>query len=469
MPMTRHSRASSPIWHLPTDTPFEGTAASCGALRWAEEEILSRPTTFKVVGMAIVVAFVVGGFGVHPEIGPGTDLPAQAFNGRMSTAEAIAFFADRVERTPGDAVSATILSELHLRRGRETGDVGEYQLAALSAEQALNRLTHHAPAHLALAKARFGLHQFGEAAASAEVAARLDPSLGAEVVLADVAVIRGEVETASRIYADLDKQFDSPSLDARLAYLAELRGDHEQAIDMMAEAASRASKLGHTGEPAAWFHLRLGDLHFDTGRYREALGHYRDALTIFERYPAAEAGLARALAAQERFDEAAQSYERAIAMQPTPAVLASAARMYEHIGMDDEAQRHRSTLDLIAELSTEVLDLAHVHHLIDMGRTTEALQIAERAQQGRGDAAALDALAWAQYHTGMQSEAETSISKALATGTAKAQVLYHAGVIYSETVTPRAIAYLEQALAISPNFDPIDSAAARAKLEGLRS
>lgn len=426
-----------------------------------------RSWGLRVVGVVVVVAFVVGGFGLRPAPETGSGGVPQAGTDRMSTAEAISFFADRVEKTPEDALSATILGELHLRRGRETGDVGEYRRAALSAEQALHRLPEHAPAHLALAKARFGLHLFDDAAASAQVAARLDPSLGAEVVIADVAVVKGHVKVAEQMYRDLDSRFDSPSLDARLAHLAELKGDYEIAISMMTEAASRAADLGYTGEQAAWFELRLGDLHFDTGRYREAESHYRNALAVFERYPAAVAGVARSLAAQGRFEAAIRSYEHALAMQPTPTVLLSAARLYEHLGMNDPAQRHRSTLDLIAELSDGGLDVAHIHHLVDVGRPDEALWVAEQLAVVRSDTATLDALAWAQFHTGNTSEARESISKALATGTRRPQVLYHAGVIYADVDTARSISLLQRSLRISPSFDPIDSADAGALLARL--
>lgn len=425
-----------------------------------------RLTPLRFTAVAAVLAFVVGGFGPLTTSRPHAEL--QTSREQMSTPEAITFFADRVESDPGDALSATILSELHLRRGRETGDVAEYRLAVLSAEQALARLPKHAPAHLALARATFALHRFAEAAASAEVAAALDPILGAEIVIADAAVARGDVETAAKIYQGLGASFDTPSLDARIAHLAELAGDYEAAIAMMTEATSRALDLGYTGEPAAWFQLRLGDLDFDTGRYADAEASYRRALEIFEPYPAAEAGVARSLAARGRFDEAAQAYERAIALQPMPAVLHSAARLYEHLGMIEDAHRHRSTLDLIAELSDETTDLAHVYHLIDVGRPADALRIAERLAVGRSDASMLDALAWAEYHTGALAAARESISRALDTGTARAQILFHAGVIYSRTDATRSIGLLGRALAISPEFDPIDAAAALALLEELQ-
>ncbi len=433
---------------------------------------MNRPTSIKVIVAAALVVFVVGGFGFKPgDPSTGTDLPSATtrFQEQMSTAAAIEFFANRVEATPEDALSATILSGLHLRRGRETGDLGEYQLAAHAAEQALRRLADHAPAHLALAKARFALHDFDAAVASAQTAADLDPTLGAEIVVADAAVATGNTERAEDIYIKLDADFDSPVLDARRAHVAELRGDYETAIEMMTGASIDAARSGYTGEPAAWFRLRLGDLHFKVGEYEIAESHYQQALEIFERYPAAEAGIAHSLAAQGRFKEAADAYERAIELQPTPSVLLSAARMYERLGLADDAERHRSTVDVIARISDGVFDLAYIHHLVDVGRTEEALQVAEGMAASRTDAYTLDALAWAQYHNGDHDTARATISRALDSGIADATVLFHAGVIHADVDNRKAIEFLEGALATSPEFDPIQAEQARAILEDLRS
>lgn len=426
-----------------------------------------RTRLFQIIGFLAIVGFVVGGLGFRPsQTADATrqEPPVDV----MSTSQAIAYFAGRVSTTPSDAISATILGELHNKRARETGDVGEYSLALRSLNQAIDRLPEYAPARLALSTAYFGLHDFDSARAEAELANTLDPKSGAEVVVADVAVATGDYEAAREIYEQLRLTFDSPTLEARIAHLSEIAGDYSTAFELMRSARVDAALQRYTGEQLAWFDLRLGDLAFTSGDYVAAEAAYRSSLTVFERYPAAIAGLARSLAAQGRIEESAGEYERSIAMQPLPQTLLEAARLYESTGQTEQAAAHRTTIDVIGELSAGVFDRPLIANLIDTGRYTEALSKAHLLAVGRTDTYTLDTLAWAQLHAGAIGDAVQTIDEALAHGSADPAILYHAGVIHIGTDPQRAADLLSRALGISPNFDPVAALDAEDRLVDLR-
>src|SRR5207237_10342411 len=91
-------------------------------------------------------------------------------------------------------------------------------------------------------------------------------------------------------------------------------------------------------------------------------------------------------------------------------------------------------------------------------RLDEAVRLADTELSVRKDVYGYDADAWALYKIGRYPEARAAAEKALAQGTRDARILYHAGLIDQALGHPAAaMAELRQALAISPNFDPLQA------------
>ena len=96
------------------------------------------------------------------------------------------------------------------------------------------------------------------------------------------------------------------------------------------------------------------------------------------------------------------------------------------------------------------------------------MRLADTELGVRKDVYGYDADAWALYKIGRYADARAAAEKALAQGTRDARILYHAGLI-DQALGQRAqaMAELGQALAISPNFDPLQTPRARAALARL--
>lgn len=98
-----------------------------------------------------------------------------------------------------------------------------------------------------------------------------------------------------------------------------------------------------------------------------------------------------------------------------------------------------------------------------------ALALAEAEITTRRDIYGYDALAWAVLANGRSAEARTAMTEALALGTRDAKLFFHAGMIEAALGNADAArAFLEDALATDPSFDPRGAAMARATLPALQ-
>nr|MDQ3319834.1 tetratricopeptide repeat protein [Actinomycetota bacterium] len=99
-----------------------------------------------------------------------------------------------------------------------------------------------------------------------------------------------------------------------------------------------------------------------------------------------------------------------------------------------------------------------------------AYRLARREYRLRRDIYGADALAWAALKAGKVREAQAASGEALRLGTQDASLLYHAGMIARAAgKRDSARTYLERALALNPQFDPLQARNARQALATVRS
>ncbi len=100
-------------------------------------------------------------------------------------------------------------------------------------------------------------------------------------------------------------------------------------------------------------------------------------------------------------------------------------------------------------------------------KAEEAYASAAKEYEMRRDIYGADALAWTALKAGKLSEAQAAIKEALRMGTQDARLFYHAGMI-ARAAGDRAVAreHLKRALALNPQFDPLQSIIARKALDG---
>lgn len=394
----------------------------------------------------------------------------------MKTAdEVIEFWRDRFQRDPRDYISLTFLGQAFIRKARETGDISTYERAEAALRKALDLNPQYESTLAYLASVLFVKHDFQGALELADRVYSFDPrALQALATLGDAHLELGNYDQAEAAYQQLLERSPSPPVYGRLARLTWLKGRPEEALDLMQQAADEAKGVGLTGESVAWYEVQLGELYFNTGRYREAAGHYAAALGVFDNYYLALAGLAKVRAGQGRYDEAIDLYERTVAIIPQPEFLAALGDLYTITGQPDKAQRQYDTVEFIGNLAAinqviynRQLVLFYANHDLKVG---EALELATRELVVRKDIYGFDALAWALYKNGRYAQAAEAIAEAMQLGTRDALLYYHAGMIYqSRGDHQSARRMLAEALSMNPHFDPLQSRIAALTLQQINA
>ena len=109
-------------------------------------------------------------------------------------------------------------------------------------------------------------------------------SVDALAVLGDASVEIGNYADADAAFQDLAiKAPDEPSVLARLAHMAELKGRDGQALQLLRRAADKELGEEGNGESAAWYQTRIGTLLYRTGNLDEASKSFEAALECWSR------------------------------------------------------------------------------------------------------------------------------------------------------------------------------------------
>ncbi len=389
-----------------------------------------------------------------------------------ATMSAVHFLEDRVRRDPDDLVAHNKLAAYYLQLERETGDVKYLELASRSARASLAVLPadQNLGGLAMLAEAEFAGHQFAAARDHARELTEYEPhkSHGYQL-LGDTSLELGDYDAAAAAFERMRQLGGSTvATETRLARLAILHGDHDGAARRYAVALNLA--LGAavpSRETVAWCRWQLGETAFAGGDYETAERHYRDALTTYPDYHRALYSLALARAARGDRDEAARLLERAVRRLPDPGYVAALGDLYRLTGREREAAAQYEQVEQLARqdaVHNRQLALFYADHDL---KAEEAYASARKEYEARRDIYGADALAWTALKAGKIGEARTAIGDALRLGTRDARLFYHAGMIASAAGdAASARDYLQRALRLNPQFDPLQSAAAGRALAG---
>jgi tetratricopeptide (TPR) repeat protein len=379
--------------------------------------------------------------------------------------------AHRVSDTRVDGMLAT----LYLQRAKLTGDVATYGQSLDAARLAVHLAPHDSDARIALANARYSVHDFAAAASDATAALRTDPrAYGAAAVLGDCYLETGRYADAQRIYESLDRDVsNSPGVAIRLARLAWVTGHPDRALSLAVVARRDAVASGAYGTGLAFYDVFLAQLSGDLGRYDDAVRYAATAVRAAPRWHVALAASGRALAQDGRFSQALAAYRHAVAIVPQPDYLAATADLETLTGHVPAATSDYATIDAIRRLATanrQIYNRQLVLIAADHGTdVAAAVTMALAELHVRADGGGYDAAAWALHADGQDTRAAALAATALRINPRDPRFLWHAGAIAASLGQPdRAVALIEQALSISPHFDPLQAQRAKLMLDQLR-
>lgn len=371
------------------------------------------------------------------------------------TDEQITRLQTRVHEQPRDFIALARLGQLFISQVRRTGNLSLYANAEQAFLAAFAEFPDDPGALSGLGAVRMALHRFSEARELAGKILRRDSaSIEGRLLLGDAELALGHTEVADGIFRALP---ESPASFARLAELASLRGDNEEALRLMLRAADESEARADAPESIAWFHVRAGEMLFRVGKFGAAREQYDVACRHFDGYHTAE-HVAELRAAEEKFDDAIARYEPLIAQSERPDLQQTLGDLYVFMRKPEQAKPwHKKAL--AGYLASVARGEVHfIHHLAGFYADVredgaEAVKWARSDLELRQTPGAHEALAWALYRAGNFAESREQIDAALASGIRDAHIFYHAGLIISAAGDiERGQKFLRETTVLNPRY-----------------
>lgn len=346
---------------------------------------------------------------------------------------AIAKAQHEIAKHPDYVQNYNALAMAYARRARETSDTNFYTQAEETLKKSFALAADNYEALKTQTWLLLGRHEFAKAR---ELAMKLNKRTP------DDSTVYGYLADANAELGNYNEAVDAvqwmlnlrpgnvPGL-TRAAYLRELHGDFDGAIEMMQQAFD--STPYHESEDRAWLLTQIAHLNLAAGHNTEAAEYAIGALGVFPDYHYALGTLAQIRMAQGRYDEAVDLFQKRYTAAPHAENLFSVGEALEHAGRHGEAAKTFAQFEQMALKEANIADNSNhelVSYYIDYARQPEkALRIAKSELERRHDAYTLDAYAWALAAAGDAQHANIEIQKALAWGLRDAKVLEHAHAI----------------------------------------
>ena len=387
-----------------------------------------------------------------------------------TTDQTIQALQTHLKESPNDWASYSQLGLSYMQKARETGDPSYYP----KAEQTFSKTLANNPGDYSavggMGALKLAQHQFESALVWGERARNLNPnSVYGYGVSADAHIELGQYpEAVQTLQAMVNLRPDMSSY-SRISYIRELYGNLDQAVESMQMASE-------SGEPkqenTAWTRTQLGNLYFNMGNLQKAEEQYQYTLQGYPKYIYALAGLGHIRAAQGNYSQAIVYLTQASQKIPIPDIIIALGDVYQASGQSDAARQQYNLVHVIQKLyeaNGVDLDLEVALFNADQGYDPSAtIAQARQAYTHRPSIYGADVMAWALYQAGQYPEAKKYSELALRLGTKDALKLFHAGMISLKLGdSDKARQYLQQALAVNPNFSLRYSVPARQALAGL--
>lgn len=386
----------------------------------------------------------------------------------QTTNDRIAAYEKGLKDSPGSAKAQAGLAAAFIQKMRETADFAYLTRASGLVEQMLKADPKSYDGLRLKAEIETHRHNFPEVEKLARTLLERNPSdAGAYGMLGDSLMELGQYGAGGEAYKEMLSLGANLESYNRVAYQRFVTGNSNEALSWMMTAVRAGSR---TPENLAWCLVEFGDMLVKTGHVEDARAAYAQALQKLPGYHRALASLGRLAASDGKFDEAIVDLKKAQAVIPLPDYAAALEAIYARLGRTAEAEQQRRLLDAIdrlgqanGEKGNRALAVAYA----DEGRNLErAVALAAGEMDTRHDIYAYDALSWALFRAGRQTEAAAASAKAMETKAQEPMLLYHAGVIaLAAGEAPRGQELLRQALGLNPHFAFPQADDARQRLE----
>ncbi len=344
---------------------------------------------------------------------------------------------------PDDIKSQIALVSLYINEGRVTGDFDFYNAAAMDG---INKILAKHPDHFEALTFQSTIllseHQFEAALAVAEKVKTLYP-YNAYVygLITDAQVELGKYEEAIIAAEQMISLRPDIRSYARIAYIREIHGDVDGAI----EAMQMAIDAGAPGdENTEWCRFQLGQLLENAGKWKEAEMQYEMALQNRENFVPALNGLGGIAMELKDYKKAAGFYLKADSIISDHASMEGIAAAYEALGENAKAGAVRKEIfsrmkkysgdGQTSKPEGQNEDHEMAHACMGIGDFNTALKYALLEQKRRpGNIEVNETVATVYSKLQKYDEALPYIRTALRTKSKKPELLQQAAEIYSKT------------------------------------
>jgi tetratricopeptide (TPR) repeat protein len=402
-------------------------------------------------------------------------------NTTSSLQREIAFYKQRLNKSPDSPLNKTSLARAYLKMARATGQNSWYLLAEETAKESLSLLSfHNNGAILTLARTAQARHDFTKALDLANQVLKSEPNNeDALAVLVTANVAQGKLEDGKKAADQLVNKIPSQGSFTLLALVLTAQGKEKEALDTFKYALS-AEEPGEIGT-SAWTRTLLGQFYYKRGQIKEAEEVYKEALKILPKYQLALVHLGELETRKGDYRAALNYFDKVRVYSPDSstifdhAVLRGKAKLKKLQGNSGEAialyqqaetllRQENSGNSIGNNLSkNNPNNSASFGHRRELARLLlergngndipEAVSLMETEVTIRRDAQTLDTYAWALLGVGKNQEAKKIIGEAIALGTKDATIFHRAAMIENSLGNQtQMVTYQKLAKEIDPTF-----------------
>jgi tetratricopeptide (TPR) repeat protein len=367
----------------------------------------------------------------------------------------------KIKANPSDIKSMIALAALYIQEGRVTGNFNYYNAAATKlVDDVLAKNEKNFEALTFKATILLSQHQFEKAKSIAQQVQKLYPQ-NAYVygLIVDANVELGNYQVALEAADKMISIRPDTRSYSRIAYLREIHGDINGAI----EAMKMAADAGPPGdENTEWCRVQLGKLYEKIGKIKDAEMHYTIASVNRQNFPYALSGLARIAAWKKEYTKALALYQQADSLIPDHTVKEGIEEIYTLTGQNEKAKQvAEEILNYMKQFSGNAVkkegqneDHEMAHAYMGVGNYDKALEYALQEYNRRpSNIEVNETVAVVYYNRGDFSKALPYIETALKTNCKNPELLCHAGLIYAKAgKTKEAQLFLKEALMNKPNI-----------------
>lgn len=382
-------------------------------------------------------------------------LAAATASTRTPAERAIAAAEARIAKNPKDPSAFSSLAMALAQRGRETAGHDYYHQGEHAIEKALALDPNHFESLRTRVWLLLGEHEFR---AARDLGLTLNKRNPDDVLLygflADACAELGLYEEAEKhVQRMLDMRPPTVASLTRTAYLREIFGELEGALDAMA-MAYRMTPDDAT-EDRAWLLTQIGHLYLQRGNLTMARQVLEQALEAFPGYHYTLANLAKLAGMEGDWKQAVELYSQRYQAAPHPENLFDLADAQERAGNTRAAKENwqRFELEALAEAGSH--DNANRELIAWYTRRAEnyaaAWKLAQRELEHRQDVFTLARAAEAALVNDKASEAWNLLDRVLKTGYKDADLLYLAGrVLAAQGEQGRSREFFAEAASFNP-------------------